>query len=74
MDTRAFVDKYLNETSEICARTERDEVARFIQILFDAWRARRQVFTMGNGGSASTATLPMSGPCKPAILAASSKT
>ncbi|HJZ84364.1 MAG TPA: SIS domain-containing protein [Polyangia bacterium] len=56
MDTRAFVDKYLNETSEICARTERDEVARFIQILFDAWRARRQVFTMGNGGSASTAT------------------
>src|SRR5262249_27055798 len=55
-DTTAFVDQYLNETREICARTSREDLDKFIDILYQAWRARRQVFTMGNGGSASTAT------------------
>jgi D-sedoheptulose 7-phosphate isomerase len=56
MDTRGFVEQYLEETREICARTSREDVTRFIELLFDAWKARRSVFTMGNGGSASTAT------------------
>ena len=56
MDTRAFIDSYLRETGEICQRTSREDLEKFIHILYDAWKGRRQVFTMGNGGSASTAT------------------
>jgi D-sedoheptulose 7-phosphate isomerase len=56
MDTGSFIDQYLRETREICERTSQKDIERFIHILFDAWKERRRVFAMGNGGSASTAT------------------
>ena len=34
----------------------REDVDKIIEILFDAWMEGSQVFTCGNGGSASTAT------------------
>lgn len=55
-DTAAFVDRYLAETAEIAARTSRGDLARAIDILFDAYRAGRDVYTCGNGGSAANAS------------------
>jgi|SRR5579859_1490125 len=34
----------------------KQDIDRLVEILFDAWKNERTVFTMGNGGSASTAT------------------
>jgi D-sedoheptulose 7-phosphate isomerase len=49
-------NEYLNEVSEIASKVERGSVDRAIGILYDAWKNDNQVFAMGNGGSASTAT------------------
>lgn len=49
-------DEYLREVSEIASKLDRTEVDRAISILYDAWKNDNQVFTMGNGGSASTST------------------
>ena len=48
--------EYLKEVSDIASRIDPVTIDNAIAILFDAWRGGRQVFTMGNGGSASTAT------------------
>jgi D-sedoheptulose 7-phosphate isomerase len=49
-------DEYLNEVSDIARRIDRGSVDKAIKILYDAWKSDAQVFTIGNGGSASTAT------------------
>ena len=49
-------NEYLREVSEIASRLDRRSIDDAIGILHDAWKNDRQVFTMGNGGSASTAT------------------
>ena len=48
--------KYLEEVSEIADKLDRKAIDRAIEILYGAWKSDRQVFTIGNGGSASTAT------------------
>ncbi len=55
-DTRAFVDRYLRQTAEIATATRREDLARAIDVLFEAWRGDRTVFTCGNGGSAANAS------------------
>ncbi|NUO54166.1 MAG: SIS domain-containing protein [Polyangiaceae bacterium] len=55
-ETLSFVDRYLRETADIASRTSRDDMARAIGVLFDAWRAGRDVYTCGNGGSAANAS------------------
>ncbi|MHB8565637.1 MAG: D-sedoheptulose-7-phosphate isomerase [Nitrososphaerales archaeon] len=49
-------DSYLSEVSDIVAKLDRDSINRSIAILHDAWKNDNQVFAIGNGGSASTAT------------------
>jgi D-sedoheptulose 7-phosphate isomerase len=56
MSTTDFIDQYLRETSEIAARTNRDDLARVIDVLFDAYRAKKHIYTCGNGGSAANAS------------------
>ena len=46
----------MKETCEIVSNVDRDEIDKFINILFDTWRQGKKVITMGNGGSASTAS------------------
>jgi D-sedoheptulose 7-phosphate isomerase len=52
----ARTDEYLKEVSQIAAKLDRESVDKAIGILYDAWKSDKQVFTIGNGGSASTAT------------------
>jgi D-sedoheptulose 7-phosphate isomerase len=51
-----FIDNYFGEMQTIIRTISREDIDRLIEILFDAWKTARTVFTMGNGGSASTAT------------------
>jgi len=51
-----FINKYILETQEIVGNLDKNEISNFIDILFDAWRKNKKVISMGNGGSASTAS------------------
>jgi D-sedoheptulose 7-phosphate isomerase len=51
-----FIEKYLKETEEIARSIDRSEIDKFIEILFETWKNEKKVITMGNGGSASTAS------------------
>lgn len=52
----ARTDEYLSEVSKIASDLDRRDIDRAISILYDAWKGDNQVFVIGNGGSASTAT------------------
>ncbi len=44
------------EVSEIAAKLDRAAIDKAIRLLFEAWESDQQIFLIGNGGSASTAT------------------
>ena len=56
MDNRDFIESYLSELKRIAAVVSVADIDAAIGLLFEAWRNDSQVFTCGNGGSASTAT------------------
>ncbi len=47
---------YLEETSEISRKIDKEEIKSFINILFNTWKNGKKVIAMGNGGSAATAS------------------
>jgi len=49
-------NEYLEEVSQIAKNLDRRSIDAAIDILHQAWKDDAQVFTIGNGGSASTAT------------------
>jgi len=53
---KGYINNFLKETEDIIKDVDRKEIEKFIQILFDVWKSGKKVITMGNGGSASTAT------------------
>src|SRR3989338_668644 len=53
---REYIEGFLTDVEKISREVSRDDIERVIQTLFEAWKENRQVFVMGNGGSASTAT------------------
>src|SRR3989338_5218649 len=55
-DVRTFIEKYMDDGARILQETSREDIERVIEILLQTWKEDRQVFVMGNGGSASTAT------------------
>ena len=52
----ARTQEYLEEVSQIVAKLDRASIDKAIGIFYDAWKSDNQVFVIGNGGSASTAT------------------
>src|SRR4029078_11951208 len=48
--TSAFVETYLRQTAEIALATSREDLARVIDLLFEAYQNDRTIFTCGNGG------------------------
>ncbi len=48
--------EYLEEVTQIVEKLDRRSIDNVIGILYEAWKNDNQVFTIGNGGSASTAT------------------
>jgi len=56
MNNKEFIDKHMQETWEIIRDINRKDIERFIEILFETWKIGKKVITMGNGGSAGTAS------------------
>jgi D-sedoheptulose 7-phosphate isomerase len=54
--TADFVDTYLKETAEIALATSREDMARVIDVLFEAYLHDKTIYTCGNGGSAANAS------------------
>jgi len=51
-----FIDTYLTELEQVIHQLSRADVRRVADALLDTWRTRRQLFIIGNGGSAATAS------------------
>jgi D-sedoheptulose 7-phosphate isomerase len=49
-------NSYLKEVSEIASNIDRSSIDRSIDLIMEAWKDDSQIFVIGNGGSASTAT------------------
>jgi len=56
MDNKEFIQGYLSEMNRVTKSMPVGAIDRAIELLFDVWQRGSQVFTCGNGGSASTAT------------------
>lgn len=54
-DDLARVGLFLRETAQLLERLDQAAIARARRLLLEAYRRRGRVFTVGNGGSASTA-------------------
>ena len=52
----SLVDQYLTELEEVVRQLSRPDIEAVAEVLFAAWRERRQVLILGNGGSAATAS------------------
>jgi D-sedoheptulose 7-phosphate isomerase len=50
------IERYLSESEAAIRGIDRDDVRRVVDALFEAWSQDRQIFIVGNGGSASTAS------------------
>ncbi len=53
---RMYIHQYLSQMKRIIDNISVEDIDRVIELLFSAWKEGQTVFTMGNGGSASTAT------------------
>lgn len=51
-----FIDRYLTELESVIRGISRQDVNAVVDALMEAWRTRRTVFLIGNGGSAATAS------------------
>jgi D-sedoheptulose 7-phosphate isomerase len=56
MTSAEFIRAYLRDTREIAQKVSVADIEKAIDILYQAWREGKRVYTCGNGGSASTAT------------------
>lgn len=56
MDSQDAVERYLLEIEHAIARISRSDVRAIVDLLEAAWRERRTIYIIGNGGSASTAS------------------
>ncbi len=50
------INSYLNSLQNVINKVDRNEINLFLQILLNAYHAEKQIFVMGNGGSAATAS------------------
>lgn len=56
MTNEGYIADFLGGLETICRTIDRERISAFTDVLFEAWRNDRQIFLIGNGGSASTAS------------------
>ena len=54
-ETATSIDSFLAQTGALLRQLDQNAIARARDLLLDCYRRRGRVFTLGNGGSASTA-------------------
>ena len=64
----SYVDEYLTGLETAIRDLSRADVQAVVDALLAAWREDRQVFIIGNGGSAATAAHMMNDLCKLTIV------
>lgn len=59
MENEEYIKNYLQEAIEIVESfrfMDKSEIDKAVELFFDAWKNNKKIFTMGNGGSAPTAS------------------
>ena len=56
MENKDFVQNYLSGMKRVIDDISVEDIDKAVELLYDGWKRGSQVFTCGNGGSASTAT------------------
>jgi D-sedoheptulose 7-phosphate isomerase len=56
LDPASFAQRYVDDLARVMAQLPMDSIAAMMGTLCEAHRGRRQVFLVGNGGSAATAS------------------
>lgn len=56
MHNKEYIGKYVTDSVATLHKLDQGKLDEAIELLFEAWKSNRQVFLMGNGGSASNAT------------------
>lgn len=56
MENGSFIRAYLDDVQKIAGDISVADIDKVVELLFAGWQKGNQVFTCGNGGSASTAT------------------
>lgn len=56
MTSNDIIRRYFQAMARINRRLSRQYIQGIVDVLFQAWQTERAVYTMGNGGSASTAS------------------
>ena len=68
MRNNKFIENYLAEMKKVIDDISVEDIDNVVELLFDVWKKGNQVFTCGNGGSASTATHFACDLCKTTIV------
>jgi len=53
---REYIDEYFSRMNGLIKEIPKDKIEKVVETLYNAWEKDAQVFIMGNGGSASTAS------------------
>jgi len=56
MDIKEFSKNYFEETRKAIERLNLEKIQKIAEVLYRAYKNNKQIFIMGNGGSASTAS------------------
>ncbi len=56
MNSKAYISDFLGGIEKICQQIDRAKIEKATDMIFQTWKTGKQVFLIGNGGSASTAT------------------
>ena len=55
-EIKSYIEDYFNKLEDGLNNLDKDEIENIVDLLFKAWKDGRQIFILGNGGSASTAS------------------
>lgn len=56
MKDSSYINEYFDDVGAILSKIDKKEIEKAIGLLYQAWKEKRHIFVIGNGGSASTAT------------------
>ncbi len=56
MPNKNYIKTFFEDAHNALNKVDQGKLNEAIELLFDAWKSNRQVFVIGNGGSASNAT------------------
>jgi D-sedoheptulose 7-phosphate isomerase len=56
MDIKEFSENYFKELDSAISQIDKNKIAKIVEIIYSAYKNNKQIFILGNGGSASTAS------------------